>query len=47
MFTGDWVDDKRLGKGELVQFDGTVYRGDWVNDKMHGTGRLESPGGGI
>ncbi len=39
LFTGQWLDDEKHGKGVLkYAFDGTVYDGGWVDDKKCGYG---------
>ena len=42
-FNGDWRYGLRHGQGELVMFDGSVYRGLWENDKPHGKGNYSVP----
>ena len=42
-FNGDWRHGLRHGQGELVMFDGSVYRGLWANDKPHGKGNYSVP----
>ena len=34
------TDDKRHGKGELVDQDKSTYTGGWINDKKHGTFKI-------
>lgn len=32
-YDGDWKDNKKHGKGKLIESDGaTIYNGDWEND---------------
>jgi hypothetical protein len=39
-YQGDWVDDKREGKGLLRdRYDGT-YNGDWSDDRAEGFGKM-------
>jgi hypothetical protein len=48
-YEGEWVRDKREGKGRLSQEeaeDGEVYEGEWKNDQWHGKGELKFNGGG-
>ena len=42
-YNGDWRYGLRNGHGELVQFDGSVYRGLWTHDKPHGKGNYSVP----
>uniref|UniRef100_A0A0G4H3Z3 MORN repeat-containing protein 5 n=1 Tax=Chromera velia CCMP2878 TaxID=1169474 RepID=A0A0G4H3Z3_9ALVE len=53
VYTGEWRDDKRRGKGTVtyVSAKGSVveekYEGDWVNGKMHGHGKYIYADGGV
>ena len=38
IFKGNFVDDKRVGKGVMTYPDGTIYDGDWVDDVKNGSG---------
>jgi len=41
IYEGDWVNDKREGKGKMTYgSDGFIYEGDWVNDKREGRGKM-------
>jgi len=33
-FKGNYVKDKKEGKGELQLADGTVIKGNWINGKL-------------
>lgn len=36
-YEGEWLDDKRNGKGKIFSIDGKIqYEGDWVNDLPEG-----------
>ena len=37
-YEGDFVNDKREGKGKYIWEDGEYYIGEWLNDYMHGKG---------
>lgn len=37
-YHGEWVKDKRHGKGEIFYPNGDVYKGDFQGDKRHGKG---------
>jgi hypothetical protein len=48
-YEGEWVMDRREGKGTLQQLnvdDGEVYSGEWKQDQWHGAGDLKFAGGG-
>jgi hypothetical protein len=34
IFSGDYLEDKKNGKGELTLSDGTIVRGKWLNGKL-------------
>ena len=38
VYTGDFVDGKKTGKGRF-EFDGSHYEGDFVDGKFHGKGK--------
>lgn len=40
MYTGQFRDDKREGKGFYKWIDGSTYKGEWSRDRMHGIGYL-------
>jgi hypothetical protein len=46
-YDGEWLNDKRSGKGEIKNIDKTQYIGDWLNDKRNGKGKSEYPDGSI
>lgn len=35
---GDFIDDKKHGRGTFTYHFGSSYRGDWIEDKKHGRG---------
>jgi hypothetical protein len=37
-YKGDFVEDKKHGRGRMRYADGSVYYGDWVRDQRHGYG---------
>ena len=37
-YEGDFVDDKKHGKGVYVYANGDKYEGDWLDGKKHGKG---------
>lgn len=37
-YTGEWLDDKKHGKGTFKWLNGMRYEGDWANDKRNGQG---------
>ena len=37
-YIGNWLEDKRHGKGRYTWQDGDYYEGDFVQDKKHGQG---------
>lgn len=44
-YAGEWVGNKREGKGTYVWTDGTRYEGDWKNNMQHGEGVMNFPNG--
>ena len=44
-YEGQWIDDKKTGKGILYQNNIMVYKGEWLNDSFHGFGELYFPNG--
>ncbi len=46
-YEGDFVNDKRTGKGTESWTDGAVYEGDFVNGKRTGKGTLTWPDGAV
>mmetsp|Transcript_56050 Transcript_56050/g.122544 ORF Transcript_56050/g.122544 Transcript_56050/m.122544 type:complete len:622 (+) Transcript_56050:90-1955(+) len=45
VYTGEWIGEKRHGRGLQVWSDGAKYEGDWVDDKAQGEGRFDHVGG--
>ena len=39
-YEGDWINNKRNGKGKYIWKDGDIYEGDWANNKRIGKGRM-------
>ena len=37
-YKGEWEDNKRQGRGDLISPDGAKYSGNWLNDLPHGFG---------
>jgi len=44
VYEGDFVDNRKHGKGKVTYANGDFYEGDWVNDKYHGFGLLSKDG---
>lgn len=44
-YTGEWINDKRTGRGTVTLVDGEEYTGQWLNDKYHGHGTHKRPNG--
>jgi hypothetical protein len=44
LYEGEWLNDKKNGKGKLFYEDGDYYEGNFVNDKRHGEGKVISKG---
>ena len=45
IYEGDWRENKRHGKGRLIEADGrTLYNGQWDNDTKHGFGTFIQKG---
>lgn len=40
IYVGEWLNNKRHGRGTMTQPDGYQYVGQWKDDKPHGQGRL-------
>ena len=38
-YEGEWLDDKRHGKGVMIYAEGNKYVGEWQNDMCHGQGK--------
>ena len=38
-YEGDFVNDKKEGKGKYIEEDGNYYDGEWANDKKNGKGQ--------
>ena len=50
-YEGDWVHDKREGKGKMIWTEnpcyGDIYDGGWKNDERHGKGMYRYANGDI
>ena len=44
-YKGQWVDNRRHGKGKIDWTDGSWYEGDWRNDHQHGLGTFHHSSG--
>lgn len=42
-YKGEWIKDKKQGKGFYKWRNGNTYKGDWKNDQMNGRGEFVSP----
>ena len=47
IYDGEWVNDKRTGKGRYTWPSGDFYEGEWNNDNAHGYGIMKSSNGNI
>ena len=45
VYEGEWLNDKRDGKGILIQMDGSRFEGDFSDDMCHGKGTLNYANG--
>ena len=41
LFEGEWVNNKRSGKG-VLKTKTEEYEGEWLNDAKHGTGKAKT-----
>lgn len=39
-YEGEWLNDKRNGRGKLWYTQGDVYDGEWIDDQRSGLGVL-------
>ena len=46
-YYGDYINDKRAGKGKFYWENGSYYIGEWANDLKHGKGKLFYKNGNI
>ena len=46
-YEGEFVNDKREGKGIFYYIKGNKYEGEWKNDKRHGKGKMYYTSGDI
>ena len=46
-YEGNWLNDKREGKGIMKYNNGDIYDGDWENDKKVGNGKMKYKNGDI
>jgi hypothetical protein len=47
IYLGQWFQQKRNGRGQLIYPDGSVYEGYWLNDKREGFGRFVDVSGDV
>ena len=47
VYEGDFLHDKKNGKGKQTWDDGDIYEGDFKDDDMHGKGKYTYPNGNI
>jgi len=47
VYSGEWVDGKRHGKGTLEWRNGAVYQGQWKQDTLCGIGSFHLPASGV
>ncbi|QED23552.1 MORN repeat-containing protein [Candidatus Deianiraea vastatrix] len=45
IYEGEFLKDKKHGKGKLILSDGSIYEGEFLKDKKHGKGKLTLPDG--
>ena len=39
-YNGDWINDKKEGKGIMIYNNGDKYDGNWKNDIREGEGKI-------
>ena len=37
-YSGEWIDNKKNGKGQLIYSNGDTFIGEFLNEKRHGKG---------
>lgn len=47
VYSGEWVDGKRHGKGTLEWKNGAIYQGQWDRDSLSGIGSFFLPSSGV
>ena len=47
IYEGEWVNDKRNGKGNQTLPNGEVYEGEFKDDKRHGKGKCQQADGDL
>ena len=47
IYSGDWLNNRKHGFGELVWNNNQIYEGDWHHGYMQGNGALYKPNGAI
>lgn len=47
VYSGEWVDGKRHGKGTLEWKNGAIYQGQWKEDTLSGIGSFYLPASGV
>lgn len=39
VYTGEWLENRRDGRGKLIHMNGDVYEGEWIADRKEGMGK--------
>jgi hypothetical protein len=47
IYHGNYINDERMGYGEMYWTDGSCYKGDWIKGIQHGRGIMTFPDGRI
>jgi len=45
VYEGNWIYDKRNGKGKMTYVGGEIHEGKWINDQRHGVFTVTRPDG--
>ena len=45
VYLGDFLNNKKCGKGKMTYFNGDIYEGDWNNDCYEGYGEIKYSNG--
>ena len=46
-YTGEWLEDKQDGYGEMKWPNGAIYSGEWINGEKSGQGKLIAANGNV